>query len=100
MSAAGLRDRPLHVGVDLTDSPMVHDAGFNGNGLVVTGDGRYVLLADYNDCAFYRVDPRTHQVVLIDLGGAKGISGDGLLLKGPTLTAVTEGTTPTARSPY
>ncbi|MFI9830930.1 SMP-30/gluconolactonase/LRE family protein [Streptomyces sp. NPDC051913] len=83
-------DQPLHVGVDLTDSPMVYNAGFNGNGLVVTGDGRYVLLADYNDYAFYRVDLRTHQVVPIDLGGARGISGDGLLLKGHTLTAVTE----------
>ena len=83
-------DQPLRVGVDLTNSPMVYDAGFNGNGLVVTGDGRYVLLADYNDYAFYRVDLRTHQVVPIDLGGAKGISGDGLLLRGHTLTAVTE----------
>jgi len=83
-------DQPLRVGVDLSDSPMVYDAGFNGNGLVVTGDGRYVLLADYNDYAFYRVDLRTHQVVPIDLGGAKGVSGDGLLLRGHTLTAVTE----------
>ncbi|WEH14820.1 superoxide dismutase [Streptomyces sp. VNUA24] len=83
-------ERPLRVGVDLTRSPMVYDAGFNGNGLVVTGDGRYVLLADYNGYAFYRVDVRTHEVVRIDLGGAEGISGDGLLIKGHTLTAVTE----------
>ncbi|MFJ8140835.1 SMP-30/gluconolactonase/LRE family protein [Streptomyces sp. NPDC096013] len=82
--------QPLRVGTDLTNSPMVYNADFNGNGLVVTGDGRYVLLADYNDYAFYRVDLRTHQVVPVDLGGAKGISGDGLLLKGHTLTAVTE----------
>ena len=87
---SGNVEQPLHVGVDLAHSPMVYDAGFNGNGLVVTGDGRYVLLADYNDYAFYRVDVRTHKVVRIDLGGAKGISGDGLLLKGHTLTAVTE----------
>ncbi|MFG2810008.1 SMP-30/gluconolactonase/LRE family protein [Streptomyces massasporeus] len=82
--------QPLQVGVDLTNSPMVYDDGFNGNGLVVTGDGRYVLLADYNDHAFYRVDVRTHQVVPINLGGARGVSGDGLLLRGHTLTAVTE----------
>ncbi len=73
--------QPLNVGVDLTDSPMVYDDGFNGNGLVVTGDGRYVLLADYNDYAFYRIDLHTRQVVPIDLGGAKGVSGDGLLLR-------------------
>ncbi|MFF4490496.1 SMP-30/gluconolactonase/LRE family protein [Streptomyces sp. NPDC001544] len=83
-------EQPLRVGVDLTRSPMVYNAGFNGNGLVVTGDGRYVLLADYNDYAFYRVDIRSHEVVPITLGGAKGISGDGLLLRGHTLTAVTE----------
>lgn len=82
--------RRLRVGVPLDHSPMTYDAGFNGNGLVVTDDGRYVLLADYNDYAFYRVDIRTHKVVPIDLGGAKGISGDGLLLRGHTLTAVTE----------
>ncbi|MET9793682.1 SMP-30/gluconolactonase/LRE family protein [Streptomyces canus] len=82
--------QPLHEGVDLTNSPMVYDDGFNGNGLVVTGDGRYVLLADYNDYAFYRIDICTHQVVPIDLGSAKGVSGDGLLLRGNTLTAVTE----------
>ncbi|QNP68089.1 superoxide dismutase [Streptomyces roseirectus] len=87
---AGTVRQPLRVGVDLTGSPMVYDAGFNGNGLVVTPDGRHVLLADYNDYAFYRVDVRTHQVVPIDLGGARGISGDGLLLRGDTLTAVTE----------
>ncbi|SEC33102.1 hypothetical protein SAMN05216489_00459 [Streptomyces sp. 3213] len=94
ITAAELRSKqvqqPLDVGVDLTKSPMVYDDGFNGNGLVVTGDGRYVLLADYNDYAFYRVDLHTHQVVPIDLGGAKGVSGDGLLLRGNTLTAVTE----------
>ncbi|RPF38118.1 hypothetical protein EDD92_8234 [Streptomyces sp. TLI_185] len=82
--------QPLRVGVDLTHSPMVYNAGFNGNGLVVTDNGRYVLLADYNDYAFYRIDLRSHQVVPIDLGGAKGVSGDGLLLRGNTLTAVTE----------
>ena len=82
--------QPLRVGVDLSGSPLVYDDGFNGNGLVVTGNGRYVLLADYNDYAFYRVDLNTHQVVPIDLGGAKGVSGDGLLLRGDTLTAVTE----------
>ncbi|MFF0018515.1 SMP-30/gluconolactonase/LRE family protein [Streptomyces sp. NPDC005374] len=94
ITAAELKSRkvqqPLHVGTDLSHSPMVYDDGFNGNGLVVTGDGRYVLLADYNDHAFYRVDIRTHKVVPIDLGGAKGVSGDGLLLRGHTLTAVTE----------
>ncbi|MFJ9244787.1 SMP-30/gluconolactonase/LRE family protein [Streptomyces sp. NPDC101776] len=94
ITAAELKSKhvqqPLRVGVDLSRSPMVYDAGFNGNGLVVTGDGRYVLLADYNDYAFYRVDVRTHQVVRIDLGGARGVSGDGLLLRGRTLTAVTE----------
>ncbi|MFF4031324.1 SMP-30/gluconolactonase/LRE family protein [Streptomyces sviceus] len=82
--------QPLRVGVDLSHSPMVYNDGFNGNGLVVTGNGRYVLLADYNDYAFYRIDLHTHQVLPIDLGGAKGVSGDGLLLRGDTLTAVTE----------
>ena len=86
ITAAELKSKqvqqPLHVGVDLTNSPMVYDDGFNGNGLVVTDNGRYVLLADYNDYAFYRVDLRTHQVVPVDLGGAKGVSGDGLLRRG------------------
>ncbi|MFC9685531.1 SMP-30/gluconolactonase/LRE family protein [Streptomyces sp. NPDC056948] len=94
ITAAELKSKrvplPLRVGVDLGKSPIDYNAGFNGNGLVVTGDGRYVLLSDYNDYAFYRIDIRTHEIVPIDLGGAKGISGDGLLLRGHTLTAVTE----------
>jgi sugar lactone lactonase YvrE len=82
--------QPLQVGVDLTHSPIDYDAGFNGNGLVVTENGRYVLLSDYNDHAFHRIDIATGEVVPIDLGGAKGVSGDGMLLRGNTLTAVTE----------
>lgn len=82
--------QPLHVGADLAKSPIDYNAGFNGNGLVVTDGGRYVLLADYNDYAFYRIDRISHKVVPIDLGGVKGVSGDGLLLRGNTLTAVTE----------
>ncbi|NUP40609.1 MAG: hypothetical protein HOY76_27245 [Streptomyces sp.] len=89
--------RPLRVAVDLRPSPMVYNAGFNGNGLVVTDNGRYVLLADHNDHTFHRIDLHTHQVVPIDLGGAKGVSSGGLLLRGNTLTAVTELDNPDGR---
>ncbi|MEV5958153.1 superoxide dismutase [Streptomyces sp. NPDC051987] len=94
ITAAQLKSKavrqPLQVGADLSHSPIDYNAGFNGNGLVVTENGRYVLLSDYNDYAFYRIDIHTHAVVPIDLCGAQGVSGDGMLLHGNTLYAVTE----------
>ncbi|MFD9701705.1 SMP-30/gluconolactonase/LRE family protein [Lentzea sp. NPDC059081] len=82
-------DQPLRTAVDFTGTAVKYDDGFNGNGLVVTPDGRYVLMADTNSQAFYRISTRTGAVVPVDLGGVTDIGSDGLLLRAGKLYSVT-----------
>ncbi|GAT64422.1 superoxide dismutase [Planomonospora sphaerica] len=65
----------------------MYTEGFNLNGITVTPDQRYLVVADYNDGVLHRVDLRRRTVKPIDLGGAL-VRGDGLLLRGRTLYAV------------
>ncbi|GAA2694935.1 MULTISPECIES: SMP-30/gluconolactonase/LRE family protein [Actinosynnema] len=81
--------QPLRTFVDLTDSPVRYEEGINGNGLVVTPDGRHVIMADTNSQAFYRVSTRTGAVTPVDLGGVTDIGSDGLLLRDGDLYSVT-----------
>jgi len=78
---------PLRPFVDLRGTSIDYDDGFNLNGLVVTPDQRYLIVADYNDGALHRVDLRRRTVSAIDLGGA-AVHGDGLLIRGGLLYAV------------
>ncbi|GAB7046733.1 SMP-30/gluconolactonase/LRE family protein [Catenuloplanes indicus] len=87
-------DQPLRTHVDFAGTPVrydtgVNEEGINGNGLVVTPDGRFVLMADTNSQAFYRISTRTGAVDPIDLGGVTDIGADGLLLRDGTLYSVT-----------
>lgn len=78
---------PLRPFLDLRGTSIDYDDGFNLNGLVVTPDQRYLIVADYNDGALHRVDLRRRTVSAIDLGGA-AVHGDGLLMRGDLLYAV------------
>ncbi|MFD5825959.1 SMP-30/gluconolactonase/LRE family protein [Lentzea sp. NPDC060358] len=93
ITAAQLASRevgqPLRTFVDFTGTPVKYEEGINGNGLVVTPDGRYVLMADTNSQAFYRIGTRTGAVTPVDLGGVGDIGSDGLLLRGGKLYSVT-----------
>lgn len=87
-------DQPLETVVDFTGTPVdysagVDEGGVNANGLVVTPDGRYVLMADTNSRAFYRISTATGAVVPIDLGGVTDIGADGLLLRDGKLYSIT-----------
>ncbi|KAA2261596.1 superoxide dismutase [Solihabitans fulvus] len=81
------RTAALPVFADLTGSPIVYRDGFNLNGIVVTPDQRYVIVAHDNDNGLFRIDRRSKEIRRIDLGGA-GVDGDGLLIRGHTLYAV------------
>ena len=61
---------------------------FNANGIEATPDGRWLLIVHSTRGELYRVDPRTGQSKLIDLGGASVTNGDGLRLSGHTLYVV------------
>ncbi|MGW6441440.1 SMP-30/gluconolactonase/LRE family protein [Lentzea sp. NPDC055074] len=88
--AARQVEQPLRPVVHFTGTPVEYEPeGINGNGLVVTPDGRYVVMADTNSQAFYRISTKTGAIVPIDLGGVKDIGSDGLLLRDGTLYSVT-----------
>ncbi|MFD0415641.1 superoxide dismutase [Streptomyces sp. NPDC127108] len=64
--------------------------GFTTNGLERTPDGRGLLVINVHahGGSLYRVDPRTGDTRLVDLGGSKLPDGDGALLLGRTLYVV------------
>lgn len=67
--------------------PPVPDEGFNLQGIVATGDGRYLISVQSNLGTLYRIDLASKEIVEIDLG--EGVlplaSGAGLVLDGQTL---------------
>jgi sugar lactone lactonase YvrE len=65
-----------------------HGAGFNGNGISGTPDGRALFLMQSNTASLFRVDPATGDATIVDLGGATLQNGDGILLRGRTLYVV------------
>jgi sugar lactone lactonase YvrE len=62
--------------------------GFNLNGIVASPDGRTLIAVQSNTGRLWRIDARTGEAEVIDLGGATVDNGDGLLLNGRTLYVV------------
>jgi sugar lactone lactonase YvrE len=74
----------LPLGGDFTFVP----GAFNTNGIEATPSGRTLIIVHSALGVLYRVDPRTGDARLIDLGGDSVANGDGLLLEGRTLFVV------------
>jgi sugar lactone lactonase YvrE len=74
----------IELGGDFTFVPGV----FNANGIVATPSGKTLIIVHSNLGVLYRVDARTGDATLIDLGGEGVANGDGLLLAGRTLLVV------------
>jgi len=71
------------------DWQQVPGAGvFNANGIDATPNGKTVIIVNASLGNLYRVNPRTGQAALIDLGGETVTMGDGILLDGKTLYVV------------
>ncbi|MGK8557240.1 SMP-30/gluconolactonase/LRE family protein [Nocardia gipuzkoensis] len=64
---------------------FVADGVQSANGLCMSPDGRSVLVAKTGAKQLYRVDTTTGNSVVVDLGGLRVPSVDGLLLEGSTL---------------
>ncbi|GIG19874.1 hypothetical protein Cch01nite_05980 [Cellulomonas chitinilytica] len=77
----------LPVLVDFTGTALQYTTGFNVNGIVVSRDGRYAVLAQSNTATLFRVRLADRSVSAVDLGG-QTVAGDGLVLDGRTLYAV------------
>lgn len=72
----------LSAWLDLSKTPIRYQPGVNLNGIVVTPDGKYLLVMQLNTGDLWRIDLKTKAVKKV-LGGLK--NGDGLLLDGRTL---------------
>ncbi len=62
--------------------------GFNLNGIEATPDGKTLVVVQSATGKLFTVDPATGASEEIDLGGATVQNGDGLLLRGRTLSVV------------
>lgn len=74
--------------LDLDDTPITYEGGFNLNGISASDDGRVLLTVQSNTGVLWRIDVATQEVTAVDLGGGSLTTGDGLLLDGTTLYAV------------
>ena len=75
--------------LDLTGTPIEYVEGFNLNGIVSTEDGRYLIVTHSTTGQLFRIDTESKEVTEIDLGDGE-VAGDGMVLDGQTLYAVTE----------
>lgn len=67
-----------------TNQQIPYGAGFNANGIVLTPDGKYIIIVISNSGKLYRIDRSTKAVVEISLNSAV-TAGDGLWIIGETL---------------
>lgn len=77
--------------LDLTDTVVPFEDGFNLNGIVATPDGQTLLTVHYGTGQLFRIDIASREVVEVDLGAGRLPSGDGLELTESGLVAVAGG---------
>jgi sugar lactone lactonase YvrE len=65
-----------------------YTTGNNLNGIVAARGGRVLLSVQTNTGKLFRVNPRTGVTRAVDLGGARLVNGDGMLLAGRVLFVV------------
>ena len=71
--------------LDFTGTALTYATGFNVNGIVISPDGRYAVVAQSNTATLYRVGLRDRSVTPV---AGVTVAGDGLVLTGRTLYAV------------
>jgi hypothetical protein len=74
--------------LSLRGTPIHFQDGFNLNGIVSAGRGRFLLVVQTNTGRLFRITRATKRIVPVDLGGDTVVGGDGLLLRGRTLFVV------------
>ena len=60
-------------------------AGINVNGIVVTSDGRYLIIGKRNENRLFRIDIASRQIVPVNMPSGMLNTPDGLFLEGNTL---------------
>jgi sugar lactone lactonase YvrE len=73
----------------LNVSPVIsYVTGFNLGGIVVSDDGRYLLVVQGNVGKLYRVEIATQNITEVDLGNSSVRNADGMWLEGRTLYVI------------
>lgn len=70
--------------LSFTNQQIPYTTGFNANGIVLTPDGKYIIIVVSNSGKLYRIDRTTKAIIEIILN-TPVTSGDGLWLDGSTL---------------
>lgn len=88
MSGAEGGDATFEEWLDLNETPIEYQDGFNLNGIVATDDGAYLIVVHSSTGTLYRISTEDGSTVQIDLDGATVQAGDGLVLRGSSLIVV------------
>lgn len=88
LSGAGTDGATFEEWLDLTETPIEYQEGFNLNGIVATADGAYLIVVHSSTGTLYRISTEDGSTVQIDLDGATVQAGDGLVIRGDTLVVV------------
>ena len=69
----------------LAGTPIVYQAGFNLNGIVVSPNNRYLYTVQSNTGKLFRIEIATKEIVQLKTGGTLFPNGDGLWMHGSSL---------------
>lgn len=89
LSGAGSDEATFEEWLELDGTAIEYQEGFNLNGIVASADGAYLIAVQSNTGKLFRITTGDEaDAVEIDLGGATVPAGDGLVLRGQTLSVV------------
>jgi hypothetical protein len=83
-----LGDGELVPWLDLTDSAITYEEGFNLNGIVISDDQTTLLVVQTNTGGLFSIDIESQEVAQVDLGEDQLTGGDGMVLRVPYLYVV------------
>ncbi len=88
MTGAATGEAVFEEWLDLNETPIEYQDGFNLNGIVAAADGAYLIVVHSSTGTLYRINAEDGATVQIDLGDGNVQAGDGLVVRGNTLMAV------------
>jgi Cu-Zn family superoxide dismutase len=74
--------------LDFTGTVFVYNSGFNADGIVTSGNGRYLVVNQLSTGDLFRIDVATKAVTQIDVGGFDLTNADGMDIDGQSLYVV------------
>ncbi len=77
--------------LDLDETPITYQDGFNLNGIVASEDGQTLLTVQYNTGELFRIDTASGEVSPVEVEGGPLETGDGLVLDETLLHVVLGG---------